>query len=147
MLSADTNLFIYAADPDSPYHAEARRFFASLSERKEEFVLCELILLELYMQLRNPAVFKKPYSSVEAVGYCRALKACPHWRCIDYSPEVAEKLWVCAEKTDAGFRKAIDARIALTLRHHGVTEFATANTKDFGGFGLERVWNPLHGGK
>ncbi|MFM8358316.1 MAG: hypothetical protein ACKOET_07130 [Verrucomicrobiota bacterium] len=29
------------------------------------------------------------------------------------------------------------------LRHDGVTEFATANVKDFEGFGFERVWNPL----
>ena len=37
----------------------------------------------------------------------------------------------------------IDARLALTLRHHGVTEFATANLKDFEGFGFAKVWNPL----
>jgi predicted nucleic acid-binding protein len=35
------------------------------------------------------------------------------------------------------------ARLALTLRHHGVTEFATANPRDFQGFGFTRVWNPL----
>lgn len=29
------------------------------------------------------------------------------------------------------------------LRHHGVTELATANTKDFADFGFDRVWNPL----
>ena len=27
--------------------------------------------------------------------------------------------------------------------NHGVTEFATANVKDFQGFGFTRVWNPL----
>jgi predicted nucleic acid-binding protein len=37
----------------------------------------------------------------------------------------------------------VDARLALTLRHHGVTEFATSNVKDFEGFGFNRVWNPL----
>jgi hypothetical protein len=36
-----------------------------------------------------------------------------------------------------------DARLALTLRHHGVSEFATANIKDSAGFGFDRVWNPL----
>jgi predicted nucleic acid-binding protein len=33
-------------------------------------------------------------------------------------------------------RKAV---IALTLLHHGVTELATANTKDFDGFGFKGV--------
>jgi len=40
-------------------------------------------------------------------------------------------------------RRLFDTRTALSLRHHGVTEFATANVKDFGDFGFTRVWNPL----
>ena len=40
-----------------------------------------------------------------------------------------------------------DARLALTLRHHGVTAFATANEKDFQEFGFERLWNPLGTGR
>jgi len=45
---------------------------------------------------------------------------------------------------EAGFarRHIIDLRLALTLQHHGVTELATANVKDFEGLGFERVWNP-----
>jgi hypothetical protein len=62
---------------------------------------------------------------------------------VDYDPLVAEKLWQWAEKTNRGHRGIIDARIGLTLRHHGVTHFATANAKDFEGLGFDRVWNPL----
>jgi hypothetical protein len=36
-----------------------------------------------------------------------------------------------------------DTRLALTLRHHGVTDFATGNLKHFDGFGFARLWNPL----
>ena len=42
-----------------------------------------------------------------------------------------------------GRRVVFDARLALTLRHHGVTEFATRNEIHFTGFGFARVWNPL----
>jgi hypothetical protein len=35
-----------------------------------------------------------------------------------------------------------DGSLALTLRHYGATEFATANIKDFQNFGSERVWTP-----
>jgi hypothetical protein len=31
----------------------------------------------------------------------------------------------------------------MILRHHGVTHFATGNEKHFGGFGFEKVWNPI----
>jgi len=36
-----------------------------------------------------------------------------------------------------------DARLAHTLVDSGVKEFATRNTRDFEGFGFERVFDPL----
>jgi len=143
MLSADTNLFLHAADPDSSSHSAARAFFEEIASSGEEFVICELVLVELYMLLRNPALLVKPYSARESAGYCRALKQNPAWRSIDYDPAVASKLWAWAASTKAGYRQIIDARLALTLRHHGVTAFATANTKHFKEFGFAKIWNPL----
>jgi hypothetical protein len=57
----------------------------------------------------------------------------------DYEPEVAKPGGNWAAKTTTGFRRIIDARFAFTLRHHGVTHFATANEKHFEGFGFQRV--------
>ena len=48
-----------------------------------------------------------------------------------------------AAKSGFAFRRIIDVRLARTLLHHGVTEFATANVRDFAKLGFERVWNPL----
>ena len=143
--AADTNLFIHAADPDSPHHAKVRDFFDEVGTENDgsEFVLCELVLIELYMQLRNAAVFVNPYSARESADYCLALKQNPKWRCIDYDNAVSGKLWQWASTTKAGFRRIIDARLGLTLRHHGVTHLATANSKDFQEFGFQRAWNPL----
>ena len=53
----------------------------------------------------------------------------------------AERQW--GRKALPPFRRIIDARLALTLRHHEATEFATSNPRDFQGFGFTRVWNPL----
>jgi len=136
MLAADTNIFVHAADPDSPLHAQARNFFKALVHADEEFVLCELVLVELYMLLRNSAVFAKPYTPSESAGYCRALRQNPSWRCIDYDPEVSKNLWAYATDTNAGYRHIIDARLAFKLQHHGVDRFATVNQKDFRGFGF-----------
>ena len=143
MLSADTNLFVHAADPDSPHHRTARAFFGSLDQSDEEFVLCELVLVELYMLLHNPAVFAKSYTAKEAASYCLALKQNPSWRCLDYDLAVSKQLWDYATQTKAGYRHIIDARLAFTLQHHGVDRFATVNKKDFKGFGFREVWNPL----
>ena len=143
--TADTNLFIHAADPDSPNHTKAREFFKETDSESDsnEFVLCELVLIELYMQLRNAAVFVKPYTAKESAAYCQALKQNPKWRCVDCDNAISSKLWQWASTTKAGFRRIIDARLGLTLRHHGVTHLATANIKDFQEFGFERVWNPM----
>ncbi len=143
MITADTNLFIHAADPDSPNHAKAREFFSELESLDVEFVVCELVLVELYMQLRNAAIFVKPYTAREAADYCQAMKSNPLWRCIDYDSKVSLHLWEWASETKAGFRQIIDARIAFTLLHHGVTHLATANVKDFKSFGFVKIWNPL----
>jgi toxin-antitoxin system PIN domain toxin len=143
ILSADTNLFLYAANPDSPHHEAAQRFFATDAGGQQRFVLCGLVLVEIYMQLRNPAVFKKPRSAGEAAAFCQTLRLNPAWESVDYEPEVAKPIWQWAEITTSGFRHIIDARLAYTLRHHGVTHFATANDKHFDDFGFQKVWSPL----
>ena len=143
IVSADTNLFLHAANPDSPHHAAAGRFFAGEAAGGQRFLLCGLVVVEIYMQLRNPAVFKKPKSAREAAAFCQTLRSNPIWEHADYEPDVAPPLWKWAAETGGGFRQIIDARLALTLRHHGVTHFATANEKHFEGFSFQKVWNPL----
>ncbi len=145
ILSADTNLFLYAANPDSPHHEAAQAFFAAEAAGKQRFLLCGLVLVEIYLQLRNPAVFRKPRSAREAAAFCQTLRANPAWEHGDYEPEVAADLWRWAAATKGGFRQIIDARLAFTLRHHDVTHFATANVAHFQGFGFASVWNPAAG--
>jgi len=143
MISADTNLFLYAANPDSPNQAASTRFFVDITSSSAEFMVCELVLVEIYMQLRNPAVLRKPLTSRDAASFCTSLRSNPSWQHIDYDPGISKSLWDWASTTGASFRRIIDARLALTLLHHGVTEFATANVQHFQEFGFQRVWNPL----
>lgn len=143
IVSADTNLFLYAANSDSPHYESAQKFFEEQSTSGERFLLCGLVLIELYMQLRNPAVFKKPKSGREAAAFCDALRSNPAWEFGDYEPEVMKPLWNWASKSTSGFRHIIDARLAFTLQHHGVTHFATANVAHFKNLGFEKVWSPI----
>ncbi len=143
MISVDTNILIYAANPESPDHGKAVAFLQEVTTNEDQYATCELILVELYMQLRNRKIFSKPLTASEAGLYCQTLRKQPNWRHFDYQPIIAEKLWKWASKTKSGYREIIDARLALTLRHHGVTHFATANVKHFQDFGFTKVWNPL----
>lgn len=142
MISADTNIFIYALDTTSPRYAAAQAF---LSDHKAnpDFAICELVLMELYMALRNPAVFSSTYSAAEAVKMCEHFRSNDAWQYVDYNSDIRSGLWSWAKKENTGFRQIIDMRLALTLQFHGVKEFATVNLKHFKDAGFKRVWNPL----
>jgi uncharacterized protein len=140
-VSIDTNILVYALNRSSAVHDRAREFLESVGQN-ENVVLAELVLVELYLLVRNPAVFPSPYGASEAAEVCRRLRTNPSWRIVECRP-VMKKVWNIAGDVGFGRRKIIDARLAYTLLAAGVTEFATRNTKDFSEFGFSRVFDPL----
>ncbi len=141
MISIDTNILFYCMNLDCKENEPARRFVDSIKNSRD-VVLCELVLVELYLLLRNPAVVPNPLSAERAAAACLAWRSNPRWRVVDSAP-VMDEVWRQAGKKDFPRRRIIDLRLALTLLHHGVTEFATRNVKDFQQFGFKRVFNPL----
>ena len=141
MISFDTNLLVYAANADSPLQPRATAFLESLGDR-DVVVVCELMLVEVYLKLRNPAILRHPLDAAAASAHCQAFRDNANWHLAESAPVMAE-VWRRAAERDFAIRRIIDARLALTLRHHGVGEFATTNQKDFEGFGFQHVWNPL----
>ena len=141
MLSFDTNIAVYAANAASPLHQPARDFIQSLATRRDVAV-CELVLVELYLKLRNEKIFSRPLSAPQAAAICSAYRNNQAWALIESAP-VMDIVWEQAALKNFPFRRIIDLRLAQTLRHHGVTEFATSNVKDFSSQGFQRVWNPL----
>ena len=93
--------------------------------------------------LRNPAVLADPLPAHAAIKLGQTLREHPRWELVDYPGGLMTEVWSHAAAPGFARRRGYDTRLALTLRHHGVTEFATANVKDFQGFGFTRVWNPL----
>ena len=144
MISFDTNILLYALNRDCPEYSGARAFFGSPPLTTGAVVICELVLVELYVLLRNPSVLKKPLGSQEAVNLIENFRRHPTWRLVDYpGAGLMNDVWRFASHPGIGRRVVFDARLALTLRRHGVTEFATRNENHFQGFGFSRVWNPL----
>jgi uncharacterized protein len=146
MISFDTNLLLYSFNRDCAEYDDARAFFVSLPTAAGAVAICELVLVELYVLLRNPAVLKHPLDPTDAVSIIQTLRQHPTWTLIDYpgsASGVMEEVWRFAAQPNIGRRIIFDARLALTLKHHGVTEFATRNDTHFSGFGFTRVWNPL----
>jgi len=145
MISCDTNILFAACDADNRHNANARAFLDEHG-RDPSFVLAEQVLMELYVLLRNPTISRPPLNAAEAALLILRFRANPHWRVVDVPGEggIMQALWRLAARTDFAHRRIFDARLALTLRHHGVTDLATSNMRDFADLGFSRVWNPLN---
>jgi toxin-antitoxin system PIN domain toxin len=145
MLSIDTNLLCYAHNSHSEFHAAAHAWLQSIN-RDKNVMISEFVLTELYGLLRNRTVFGESLSAGAAVKVINYYRNHPYWHLVGFTAEnrkLHDDLWSLAATENFIARKIYDARLALTLQHHGVTRFATVNEKDFAGLGFAKVWNPL----
>ncbi len=142
MIAFDTNLLIYARLGGHAYHAKALAFLASL-DGSPDVVVAELVLVEYYVALRNPNIVDPALGPAAAADECECFRKHPHWRCVEGEPGVMDRVWPSVRGKGFARRRIFDIRLAHTLLRSGVTDFATANTKDFKGLGFRRVWNPL----
>jgi predicted nucleic acid-binding protein len=145
VLSIDTNILLHGFNEDSPHQKAAIRWLESIA-KEEAVAISEFILAEFYGLLRNPVVLKYPLSAEAAVEVVQVYRNHPLWRLIGFPTEsrsLHDSLWQKARAKDFAFRRLYDARSALTLIRQGVTDFATANVKDFTDLGFQKVWNPL----
>lgn len=140
-MSFDTNLLLYALNKDCPEHPAARAFLDDCSSR-DDVAICELVLVELYQLLRNPAVIGQPLDAPEAAELCRSFRSNPRWALVENAP-VMERVWRFAARPGVARRRVFDARIAYTLLHHGVRRLATHNPRDFEELGFDAVWDPI----
>jgi toxin-antitoxin system PIN domain toxin len=141
MRSVDTNILLYALNTDCSEFTRARQVVDELASA-QDVVICELVLVELYMLLRNPAVLAQPLDAREATKVCTSLRRHPHWRLVDAAP-VMNEVWKRTASMAFARRRIIDARLALTLLHHGVSEWITRNVNDFAEYPFTRVWSPF----
>jgi toxin-antitoxin system PIN domain toxin len=143
MISIDTNVLLYSLNPDSIWHEAAVDFLRqNLGVPSVRIAITDYVLVELYVLLRNPAVMAKPLSAQAARDVVTAYLDAPNVSRIE-NANVMDEVWELSGDRDFARRRIFDARLALTLRHGGVTHFATTNVKDFEGWGFEKVWNPL----
>jgi toxin-antitoxin system PIN domain toxin len=143
LIAFDTNLLFPALEPSHPDHGRARAFLDSLDG---EVALSELVLMELYVLVRNPALVRRPLGAAGAVKLIRHLRSHPRWRLLDAPEGIMAEVWEKAAAPGFGRRRIYDARLAVSLLRQGVDELATRNVRDFQGLGFARVFDPIAGG-
>lgn len=141
MILVDANLFIYAHDRSSPFHAPARRWLEQISSGPEPVRLSWTSLLAFLRITTHARVFTNPFSLEEA------LQAVEHWLsqpCMGllqpgrHHPAILLSL---LRKTQVTGPLIMDAHLAALAIEHGALLCSTDG--DFDQFpGLRRV-NPL----
>jgi len=140
--SCDTNILIYYLNKSCSEHEAAKAY---LSERfsSDNFAICELVLVELYVLLRNSAVFIKPSSGAKAWEIVNSFRQNPSWRVVDHPGNTMDVVWAQAKKKNFPRRAIFDSRLAHCLLHHGVSSFATRNHKDFKDYPKLGAFSPI----
>jgi len=141
VISIDTNVLLYSLNRNCVEHVAARAFVESCVNRKD-VAISELVLVELYVLLRNPAVVREFLDAGRAAALCEVFRRHPHWALID-TATVMDRVWAAAARPDVARPRIFDARLAYTLLDNGVTELATHNIRDFDDFGFARVFDPV----
>lgn len=145
MISFDTNVAFAAMERSHPNYAPAQEFVTSLAAR-DDVVISEFVLAELYGLLRTRMLTENPLSPAQAVATCQLFRSNARWQLVALpqdSRQFHDRLWEKLAEPNVARRRAYDIRIGLSLIAHGVDEFATANVRDFQDLGFKRVWNPL----
>ena len=142
MYSCDTNIFIYYLDESCQEHARAKKYFSGIVDNRD-FIICDLVLVELFILLQNKNVFKSPYDIESARELCLRLRSNPNWRVLEYSIGTMEPTWQILEKHSGQAHKIFDYRLGYTLLKSGVTNFATRNVNDFSEIGFKKLYNPI----
>ncbi|MGQ0593770.1 MAG: type II toxin-antitoxin system VapC family toxin [Gammaproteobacteria bacterium] len=143
MLVVDTNILVYAADADSPYHAVSYDWLERQRARADAWYTTWAILYEFLRVTTHPRVMRRPWGAPEAWGFVSALLAAPGLGVLvptQRHAQVAEQ--VIAELPHLAGNVLHDAHTAVLMREHGIRRICTRDA-DFHRFSFLEVVDPL----
>lgn len=143
MIVVDTNVLVYAADADSPFHVACREWLERQRGRADAWYTTWAILYEFLRVTTHPRVMRQPWSAPAAWDFVKALLASPGLGLLtatERHADVAER--VIAELPQLAGNLFHDAHTAILMREHGLRRVATRDT-DFHRFPFLEVIDPL----
>lgn len=143
MFVVDTNLLLYAVNPDAKDHGRARALLEEYRRGNRGWFVTWGIIYEFLRVSTHPKIFPEPLALPTAREWIAVLLAGRSSGILvetDRHAEVLEEL-VGLHPRLAG-NPVHDLHTAALMREHGVAEIRTADT-DFHQFPFLRVVNPL----
>jgi len=143
VIVVDTNVLVYAADADSPFHAACRDWLERQRGRADAWYTTWAIVCEFLRVTTHPRVMRQPWSAPAAWGFVKALLASPGLGLLTPTQrhvEVAEQ--VIADLPHLAGNLFHDAHTAILMREHGIRRIITRDT-DFHRFPFLEAVDPL----
>ena len=143
MIAVDTNVLVYAADADSPFHAPCRQWLEHRRARPDAWFTTWPVLYEFLRVTTHPRVMRRPWTVSAAWQFVAALLASPGLGLLiptERHAEVAAE--VIAELPHLSGNLMHDAHTAILMREHGIGQVCTRDT-DFNRFPFLTVIDPL----
>jgi toxin-antitoxin system PIN domain toxin len=143
VLVVDTNILVYAADADSPFHQRAREWLEAERQRPDAWYTTWPILYEFLRVTTHPRVMRKPWSAPGAWAFVSALLGSPGLGILVPTQRHAEvAALVLAELPHLAGNLLHDAHTAVLMREHGIKRICTRDT-DFYRFPFLEVLDPM----
>jgi toxin-antitoxin system PIN domain toxin len=142
MIAIDTNILIYAARPESPYHRQAVKLLASLAEQNDTWAIPWPCAYEFMRVVTHPKVFSPPSTAEEALGSLEQLRESPSLSMLGDGPGHLRFMLRAMRESAATGNLVHDAHIAALCLQHGVSELYTMD-RDFARFPGLKIRRPF----
>lgn len=126
MFVVDTNILIYAADEDSPFHPCCRKLIENWRQQTSPWYVTWGILYEFLRVVTHPRVFRHPWAIAEAWKFIEALLASPALDILipgEKHFETASE--VIRELPFLNGNLLYDAQTAILMKEHGIKRIYT----------------------
>ncbi|CAB5106828.1 hypothetical protein D3OALGA1CA_4891 [Olavius algarvensis associated proteobacterium Delta 3] len=143
MFVVDTNILIYAADQDSPFHDRCFKLLNDWREQASAWFVTWGILYEFLRVSTHHRVFRKPWSAAEAWQFVEALLSSPFIGILGHTDRHLEvAATVIQEMPHLNGNLMHDAHTAITMRENGIQTIYTRDT-DFHRFAFLTPVDPV----
>lgn len=132
MFVVDTNVLVYAARTDSPFHAPCHELVQRWRAQRGAWFTTWSVLYEFLRVMTHRAATPRPWDVNGAWGFVQALLASPGFSVLaatERHAEVAEEVFRAVP--DLAGKRIHDAHIAILMREHGVRRIYTRDTDFF----------------
>ena len=144
MFVVDTNVLVYGADADSPYHGRCLERLTNWRRQAPAWYITWGIAYEFLRITTHPRVMRKPWDLRRAWQFVTALLASPGLGILiptDRHASVTTRVF--SEVPHISGNLVHDAQIAILMREHGIRQIYTRDT-DFHQFPFLEALDPMN---